>query len=145
MPEPEQPKSLVGRIILWVSLGAAVLVAAAIALALIFGGTPSPVPTPQKTTNPGDVIVSASIPTPELVGTPTESGGVISVTVENPKPEDGDAYLWRISNGPASEAPRREDTNTITVDGFTGEKICLDIRVVRAGQTSPVALEVCYP
>jgi len=144
-PEPEQPKSLVGRVILWVSLGAAVLVAAAIALALIFGGTPSPVPTPQATTNPGDVIVSASIPTPELVGTPTEAGGVISVTVENPKPEDGDAYLWRISNGPASEAPRREDTDTITVNGFTGEKICLDIRVVRAGQTSPVPLEVCYP
>jgi len=143
-PEPER-KSLVGRVILWVSLGTAVLVAAAVALALAFGGLPSPVPTPQATSNPGEVVVSDTIPTPELVGTPTEANGVVSVTVENPAPEDGDAYLWRISNGPASEPPRRENTNTITVEGFTGEKVCIEISIVRAGQTSPNPLEVCYP
>lgn len=144
-PEPEEPRSLVGRIVLWVSLVAVVLIAAAVALALIFGGPPSPNPTPDPTPGGGEGIVDAGIPTPVLVGQPTEAEGNLVVTVENPEPEDGDAYLWRISNGLASEPPRRETTDTITLEGYTGEKVCLDIRIVRAGKTSPVALEVCYP
>ncbi|MGV8882466.1 MAG: protein kinase domain-containing protein [Rhodoglobus sp.] len=143
--EPAEPKSLVGRVILWVSLGTAVLVAAAVALTLAFGGLPSPAPTPQATAKPGEVVVTDTIPTPELVGTPSEANGVVSVTVKNPAPEEGDAYVWSISNGPASEPSRRENTNTITVEGFTGEKVCIEISIVRAGQTSPNPLEVCYP
>ncbi len=90
-------------------------------------------------------VVAATVPTPELNGTPSAEGGILTVPVANPDAEAGDVFVWRVSNRGESEGLRPADGTVITVDGFDGSLLCVEVFVLRAGKTSPAPLEVCYP
>jgi hypothetical protein len=122
---------------------AAVVVAAVVTGVVLFGDQTSPeavAPSPS-----GSGLVLRTVPTPELDGAVVAEGTTLTVPVANPDPEDGDTFLWRISNRGAAEGLRPADGDLVRVEGFDGAPLCVEVFILRSGKTSPTPLEICYP
>lgn len=148
-PEPAEAPAAPrrGRAAAWIFSIAAVLVAGAVVVALVIGGLPGQEQTAEPTTGPtAPPVITAAVPTPELSGDPIAEGATVTFTVSNPEPEDGDRFVWRISNRTASEAVRPITGDTIVVEDWaSGSTVCIEVSVLRAGKTSAQPLEACYP
>jgi len=141
-PEPtEKPKR---RIAPFVIGGLALLVAAGVTLALVFGGPVTPGGADPSNSPSAPPVLLDTVPIPQLVSA-TDDGASITFTVKNPKPEDGDQVLWRLARTD-SETPHRVEGDTFVVPGYTpGNTLCIEVSIVRSGKTSPDPLETCYP
>ncbi|MBG6056286.1 serine/threonine protein kinase [Salinibacterium sp. CAN_S4] len=137
-----RPRSIAG----WVIGGVAVLVAAGVTAAIVFGGVMTPgdaVPTPTGSAPP---VVIESIPTPQIAGPPTADGSTVTFTFTNPDPQDGDTFLWQITNRTATEPVRQADGNAVVVDDYApGSTVCVSVSIARAGKLSANPFETCYP
>ncbi len=125
---------------------AAVLVAAGVALALVFGGPVTPGgadPSSSATVAP---VIIASVPTPQIDGAPTVDGSTVTFAFTNPDPQAGDVFVWRISNRTDAEPTHKADGSTVVIDDYApGSTVCIDVRVLRNGKTSANPYETCYP
>ena len=139
-----QPVSRIRRLVM-VGCGViAPVILGAVAVSLVMFGAPTtPPPTPDRQTG-GVPAVSPGIPTPELEGTALEGSDVV-FAVANPDPEDGDTFRWRISNGGNDERFNAVADGRIVIEGYTGQRVCVEVLIVRAGKDSSNALNTCYP
>ncbi|MCU1423411.1 MAG: serine/threonine protein kinase, partial [Microbacteriaceae bacterium] len=132
-----------GRLpVVGIVIGAVVVVAAiVVALVLFVPGIVSgskPVATP--TSGGGPIVVSA-VPDPQKgVVTPSPDGTSVTFTWTNPKPKAGDTFAWSQVGG----NPTPTETAQAVVTGVVpGSRVCIQVVVVRDGQTSPNPLTEC--
>ena len=148
-PPPAPPVAAVPRsrrIVLAVVAAVAVLVAAGVALALIFGQTGTPEAgdsTPTATSGP---VVGSVIPTPQIAGPPVSDGATVTFTFTNPDPQDDDLFVWQISNRTDSEPVHRAEGDSFQVTDYVpGSTVCVKVSILRSGKTSGKPYETCYP
>ncbi|PWB97116.1 serine/threonine-protein kinase [Salinibacterium hongtaonis] len=145
--ESDEQGSRTNRLVLWLAGAAVVVIAAGVAISLALGGVPSASevdPSPSTSPGGGGAAVIETIPTPQLVSV-SEQPGVLHFVVDNPKPVDGDAFIWRRVDRGAAEPARSSADGTFTVEGFDGSSVCVEVRIVRSGRDSANPLEECYP
>jgi serine/threonine protein kinase len=146
-PEGDPGEPARGRWLLWGGVAAVAVIAVAVTLGLL-GGGPAPRPTPSASApsaGGSDVLVSESIPTPEI-GSVVPEGSNLVFTLVNPQPEEGDHFVWKRSDRPASEPLRELAADSFVVEGYAiGQTVCVEASVTRGGKTSPRPLEQCYP
>jgi len=109
---------------------------------LLQGAAPTPASTTAST---GAPIQLDQVPTPEAVSvTPSDDGSAVTFVWQNPKPVDGDQYIWQRTDGPAGaqKVPTSEATTTIEVPS-PGANVCVSVVVLRSGVTSAEPLEMC--
>ena len=145
-PDEEPRRGKAGRVIAWVSVAVAVVVAGAIVASIVIFGTPSEslktAPTPK---GGGDSAVVDSIPAPTL-SSAVANGSTVVFTVTNPKPQKGDAFVWKRTDRTADAPMQAASSATITVDGYSsGATVCIEVAIRRAGQLSAAPLQQCYP
>ena len=129
----------------WVIGGVAVLVAAGVTAAIVFGTVAPGEADPQPTGSAPPVVIE-SIPTPQSAGQPTADGSTVTFTFTNPDPQEGDSFLWQISNRTATEPVRQADGNAVVVDDYApGSTVCVSVSIARAGKLSANPFETCYP
>jgi len=145
---PPAPRSRRGLVVgLVVGIVALLVVAAVVVGIVLSGGAPQPVePSTSPTTGGGgQAVVPEKLPVPELAGDPQLAGDVVTFTVESPDPEDGDQFMWMLSNRPDVPKRHTSDDGVIAVEGYVaGTPLCIDVMVLRAGKTSQ-PLTACYP
>ncbi|MFT4284090.1 MAG: protein kinase, partial [Protaetiibacter sp.] len=93
-PPPRSRRGLVVGIV--VGVLAAVVVAAIVVGIVLFGGAPAGETPSTPPTRGGEAAVPETIPVPVLVGAPTLDGSTVTFTVENPDPQDDDAFMWQL-------------------------------------------------
>ncbi|MEO7123254.1 MAG: protein kinase [Lacisediminihabitans sp.] len=146
--EPDEaPRSTVRRVIVGVSIAAAVLIAGAIVAGILVFGAPSGGAKPGTTPKAGsdDSAVVEGIPSPTLVSA-AANGTTVTFTVADPKPEKGDSFVWKRTDRTADAAMQATTSSTIAVDGYSqGATVCIEVAVKRAGQLSATPLQSCYP
>lgn len=105
-----------------------------------------PTPAGPTTGGPGPVVVG---PTgyPQTPVNPVAirgADGYITFRWENPDPQSGDTFFWRISD---NSQPGQTTKEPIAVVGPSpeGVKVCINVEIRRAGKTSPQPLTACYP
>jgi len=141
---PAAPRSR--RWIGWVVGAAAVLVAAGVVAAIVLGGPVVPVEPTAGPSPTGGAVVIDSIPTPQIAGAPAVDGSNLTFTFTNPEPEDGDVFVWRISNRTASEPLHSAEGNSFAITDYApGSTVCLEVSILRSGKTSANPYETCYP
>ncbi len=147
-PAPEPAGAAPGRrtpraAIAAAAAGAALLVAAiVVVLTLVHGGaSPGPSATPHVGAGGDGGIDLSTVPTP-VAGQITDDGTSVTFTWSNPKPEDGDSYLWARSETPDSRTTTTAATATVT-GVVPGSRTCIDVVVLRDGQTSSEPLRMC--
>lgn len=140
------PRSRANRLVLWLAGAAVLVIAAGVAISIAVGGVPSVSEAdPSASPEPGGgSAVIATIPTPELVSV-SEQPGALQFVVDNPKPVEGDAFIWRRTDRGASEPTRSTADGTFMVEDFDGSSVCVEVRIVRSGRDSANPLEECYP
>jgi hypothetical protein len=120
-------------------------VVGAIAAALTLSGGPAPKLAPTRTpiAATDDAVVVAGVPSPRPEGTATSvDGTVVTFTISNPDPRNGDVYRWARSEAP--DQPKLSKTLDIAVDGVTpGEKVCIDVYLQRSDGKLSEASTVC--
>jgi serine/threonine protein kinase len=134
---PARRPILIGGVIVLV-----LVVAAVIVFAVVPKGGDKAGPTSAPPAGGGTIDVS-------VVPKPTDGAAVISpdgtsvvFTWTNPKPKAGDTYLWARAEAPDANTPT--STATATVTGVVpGSKVCINVAVLRDGNTSPNPLVVC--
>ena len=143
---PATPPSRGRRIVLAIVVGVAVLVAAGVALALVFGPPPDTEAggtTPTATSGP---VVGTAIPTPQIAGPPAIDGSTVTFTFTNPDPKDDDLFVWRISNRTDSEPTHRAEGDSFQITDYApGSTVCVEVSILRAGKLSSKPYETCYP
>ena len=144
-PAPAPRASATNRWLLRGGIAAVVLIAGAVtASILISGDTPAPLPT-RDDAGGGGAVVAESIPTP-TVGSVVPGDGVLTFTIVNPDPQEGDALVWKRSDRPDSEPLKSISTDQVVVDGYTaGSTVCIEVSVRRGTKVSPQPLEECFP
>jgi eukaryotic-like serine/threonine-protein kinase len=121
------------RLTVGISVAAGLAVAGAIVAALSMSGGQAPVLVPTRTAAPatenGAVVAGVPSLRPENTSTSVD-GTVITFTVGNPDPRDGDVYRWARSEAP--DQPKLSKTPDIEVAGVTpGDKVCIDVYLQR--------------
>jgi len=130
----------------WIIGGIAVLVAAGVTLAIVFGGPVTLGGDDPKPTGSSAPVIIDSIPTPQVAGAPAVDGSTITWTFTNPDPEEGDTFFWRISNRTSEEPNHQADGNSVVVTDYApGSTVCIDVRISRSGKLSAQPYETCYP
>lgn len=129
-----------------IGVGAGLIVAGGVALALVWGAPESPGPADEPSTPaPVDAVDESAAPVVEdLTGTATEAG--IAFTWTNPDPEPGDVYLWRpIAVGedvPFEETSEPSATTAADPSGRT----CIEVVLRRAnGVSADDTAQGCVP
>ena len=141
-PVAPKRKSFAG----WIIGGIAVLVAAGVTLAIVFGGPVTLGGDDPKPTGSSAPVIIDSIPTPQVAGAPAVDGSTITWTFTNPDPEEGDTFFWRISNRTSEEPNHQADGNSVVVTDYApGSTVCIDVRISRNGKLSAQPYETCYP
>jgi len=143
---PAPRASAANRWLLWGGIAAVVLIGGAVTASIPLGGG---VPDPEVTDSPGqaggDALVVESIPTP-TVGSVVPGDGILTFTIVNPDPEQGDAFVWKRSDRPDSEPLKPISTDQVVVDGYTpGSTVCIEVSIRRGTKVSPQPLEECFP
>jgi serine/threonine protein kinase len=130
--------------ILAVIVGALVIAAvvAGIVLFVPRGGGPT-VAEPATTGAP--LNVGQIVPTPVLKSATIATDGTSAVfTWTNPDPVGGDSYVWRRTDGAGSDSVTPTTDPTAAVMGLSpGTNVCIEVSVVRSGETSPNPLKAC--
>jgi serine/threonine protein kinase len=144
-PEPAVSTSSRRRVIGWVVGSLAAVILAAVVISIIVFGPPGGPQAGETTGASQPPVVIATVPTPELVSAGIE-GGVLLFVVRNPDPQDEDVVVWRISNRTDSEALHRADGDRFDIPDYAeGTTVCVEVRILRSGKTSPEPLETCFP
>jgi len=134
------------RMLLWGGIAAVVLIAGAVTAGIVFGGVPE-APTAASSQSPGsggDAIVASAIPTPSI-GAAVPGEAVLTFTVVNPAPEEGDEFLWKRYDRPGDPL-RAIAGDQIVVDNYVaGETVCIEVSIKRGTKTSADPLQECYP
>lgn len=148
LSEDEVRKRRSGKIMMWVAIVVAVAVLSVVAISVVMTGAASEQLAPSATTKPskGDsAVVGGDIPNPLLVSAAAQADTVV-FTVKNPKPAEGDAFVWKRTDRTAASPLQVAQGDTITVDGYApGSTVCIQVSVRRAGQLSAAPLETCFP
>jgi serine/threonine protein kinase len=144
-PASETPSAPRRRTGLWITLIAAgvVLVVGGIfgLNALVAGITPEPNPqaSDEPTATPQDPISEAVPKVADAAATRT--GDQVTFTWKNPKPLEGDSYLW-VNLDPAGDGAVNqvaEETATVTGAG----QVCIEVMLRRANGTASDVVKVC--
>lgn len=130
-------------------IGVTAAVVALIAVVVVFGVVTGGAPQSRSTTKPASVGGGSAIvettPMPTLVSPPTLNGRTIVFTFANPAPKAGDSFQWKISNRASTEPVHGSADGVVSVPDYTaGSTICVQMTVVRSGQTSSPT-EACFP
>lgn len=134
------------RLVGWIIGAVAVLVAAGVVVALVFGGPVAPIEPTDSPKPTGGAVVVNTIPTPQLAAPPAVDGSNVTFSFTNPDPEEGDLFVWTISNRTASEPVRTADGDSFTITDYApGSTVCVEVSVLRSGKTSANPYETCYP
>lgn len=122
-----------------------ILIAVLAVLGWIFGGKPGAGPGPTGGTLPPPTVVGGAYPpSPVAPIAVRSSDGYITFRWENPDPQNGDTYYWRLSD--RSQSGHSTDEPTAVVGPSPeGVKICIDVEIRRNGKTSAEPLVACYP
>jgi serine/threonine protein kinase len=145
--QPEAPRpSAANRWLLWAGIAAVVLIGGAVTASILLGGggVADPEPTSPAAQGGGAIVVDR-IPTP-TVGSVVPGDGVLTFTIVNPDPEEGDALVWRRSDRPDSEQLKAVEGDQLVVEQYApGTTVCIEVGIRRDGKVSPQPLEECYP
>jgi hypothetical protein len=92
----------------------------------------------------GQIVVS-SVPDPTLASAVRSADGTsVTFNWKNPKPKAQDSYQWQEEG--TTHGPTSTDKPQATVTGLTpGSSVCIDVKIVRDGRTSPNPLKACSP
>jgi hypothetical protein len=129
-------------------IGIAAGVAAAVAAAVIIGVVARPEPEhhrSQATAAPGGGAGGGPlvqvVPEPKQ-GAVTRSGSTVTFTWTNPSPQKGDQYVWTLhATNPSNETV--DQPKAVVTGTDPSSQVCIDVRILRAGRTSPNALTEC--
>lgn len=100
---------------------------------------------PKTTTSGGPIDITAAVPTP-VIGTAALSADGTSATFtwSDPSPVKGDSYVWQRTDGAGSDEVTPTSTPTASVTGVTpGTTVCIQVSIVRSGETSADPLKAC--
>ena len=143
--ETTRKVSRTNKILIGISGGAVLVIAAVIVAGLALGGNPTESLSPSAKASGGDSAIVETVPVPTLAGVPVVTGTELIFTVTNPKPKAGDSFRWRVSNRGNNEALHQSADGVVTVPGYAADTtICVEVTVARAGKLSN-PLEACYP
>ena len=120
---------------------AALIIAAVVAGSLLHSSAkPQPTATPGADASGGAPLIQV-VPDPKP-GKVTRSGTTVTFTWSNPSPKPGDQYVWMLqATNPTTETV---DTPQAVVRGTDpGSQVCIQVRILRSGRTSPDALTEC--
>lgn len=132
------------RVIVWLSSAAAVLIVAGIVISFVVVGSPTATLSPEPTATGGSALVETT-PVPVRSAGPVLSGSTVTFSAVNPKPVEGDSFIWQISSRGDNEPRHSSSNGSIPVQGYRqGETLCINVHVVRKGKQS-APLEMCYP
>ncbi|WP_437383587.1 protein kinase domain-containing protein [Plantibacter flavus] len=109
---------------------------------LLQGADPTSTPTTAST---GAPIQLDQVPTPEPVSVqPSADGTSVVFTWQNPKPADGDQYIWQRTDGPsdAPKVPTNDQAASVDLPSPSAN-VCISVVVLRGGVTSAKPLEMC--
>lgn len=105
----------------------------------------APAATKPTTSAGGPIVIGTVVPTPVL-GTAALSADGTSATFTwtDPSPVKGDSYVWQRTDGAGTDEVTPTPTPTASVTGVTpGTKVCIQVSIVRAGETSADPLKAC--
>jgi hypothetical protein len=141
--EPQSGRRRSG-VVLAVAIGVAVVVAAVVAIAVL---VPRGEPTAAKTSSTGGapIDIATVVPTP-VRGTAVLSsdGTVATFTWTDPSPVKGDSYVWQRTDGAGTDEVTPTTSPSASVTGVTpGTTVCIQVSIVRAGETSANPLKAC--
>ena len=139
-PEPRRRLGLVLAVVIGV-----VVVVVVIAGITLFA--PRGNPASAKSTDGGGapIAVGTAVPTP-VIGTAALSADGTSATFTwtNPSPVKGDSYVWQRTDGAGTDEVTPTPTPSATVTGVTpGTTVCIQVSIVRSGETSADPLKAC--
>jgi len=141
---PKKKSSTATKVIIWVSSVVAVLIAASIVISFVVVGSPTATLSPKPTATGGSAVVETT-PVPVRSAGPVLTGGTVTFSAQNPKPKEGDSFIWQISSRGDSEPRHTSSNGSIPVQGYRqGETLCINVFVIRKGKES-APLEMCYP
>ena len=140
----ESQPSRASRAVLVVAGALAAIVVVAVTLGLVVTGGGGDVQPSASQTGGGTPAIVAGVPEPVEAAPPALDGTTVVFTASNPNAEPDDGFVWRVSNLP-DQPTRQSADGRVIVDGFTGQRVCVDIWVVRDGRQSPDPLQTCYP
>jgi serine/threonine protein kinase len=145
VPEPPAPRRSRRGLVVGIVVGvvAALVVAAVVVSIVLFGDAPAPEPTSSPKPS-STAAVPQRIEPPVLASDPTLDGTTVTFPIENPDPQDGDTLIWKLSDRPDQPDQHPVQGDAVTVDGYAGAPLCVDVFVVRKGKTSD-PLTACYP
>lgn len=106
----------------------------------------------QETTTEADAgdqsaIVTELVPTPVLESA-AQNGSAVTFTWSNPEEESGDSYLWKRTDGAASDRQVVSTTElSATIDDVApGSTVCISVELRRSNSlVSVTPLEECFP
>ena len=128
------------------------LAAAVVTLAVVLwphGADPEKTPAEQTTQTadagpPSDNLGGIIPAVTTLEGTVGDDGSV-TFTWENPEPQDGDTYRWRVLDK-LEQSPYQEALEpTVTIEAAEGEEICIEVYLQRGGGRSFQSKAACVP
>ncbi|WP_241985497.1 serine/threonine-protein kinase [Cryobacterium sp. TMT1-21] len=145
--DPAEPAARRRRgLVLLISAAAGVALIGAVVAAVVVTGsqtTPGMAPVKTPSSDSGDAAMESGVPVLTLTGTATSvDGTVVTFTVANPDPEEGDVYRWARAETP--NQPKLSSTADIAVDEVTpGERVCVDLYLQRGDGKLSEANRVC--
>ena len=149
-PQPSvaaEPGGKRRRPLVVVTIIVVVVVAVAVIAGIVFAGNgvrSSATATSHTKGSGQSAIVAGTVPTPVLVSSVAVGTTQVTFTWKNPSPKSGDTYRWANGEQPDVSQPLTQPTVTIPRPS-PGARVCIDVVIQRAGQTSPSPLEACNP
>ncbi len=135
------------RAILGGLVAAALLVVAALAGAFLLGGNAPSTDNPTaraETAEPMDPIGAGAVPMP--IGLTGEVlTDVVVFTWENPDPQDGDVFVYRVLDEIENGAWRQSTEATATVPVDDDGETCLEVKIVRSDHRDGDSAKACAP
>jgi serine/threonine protein kinase len=133
-------------LVLGVVIGVVVVAAVIVAIALF---VPRGNPAATKPSNSGGapIDIGTAVPAP-VIGTAALSADGTSATFTwtDPSPVKGDSYVWQRTDGAGTDDVTPTTSPTASVTGVTpGTTVCIQVSIVRSGETSADPLKACTP
>ena len=145
VPDVQSDAAAVGSprrrgLLLGFTVGVAVLIAAAVVIGIVA----RPGAKPHTGTSPG---ASTAAPPVQVVPQPKQGdvareGTTVTFTWSNPSPKQGDQYVWMLQATNPSSATVDEPRAVVTGTDPNAQ-VCIQVRILRAGRTSPDPLTEC--